>query len=216
MRSQWLLLSTISTLLGIAAGAIFLLFSEHSIVFSQPALVLSEFWSTFLLWAFVLLFVSALMFNLIAFIEMDSGNRWLSLPQRFQREQERLRQQEFFFSRLKQSLQQHGELEPATADDNEVFFWHNPESKTLVYFHPDADSMVSMECLRERFQQMLGFHCQQGMIISFQSFTSQERIFAREANIELIEYQPALMEKEFRFSFGLTPQAEGRTGVLQF
>lgn len=215
MRSQWLLLSTISTLLGIAAGALFLLFSEHSIVFSQSALVLSEFWSTFLLWAFVLLFVSALMFNLIAFIEMDSGNRWLALPKRFQREQDRFEQQEFFFSRLKQQLQQQGTMEPASTDGTEVFFWHSKTGKTLVYFHPDADNMVTMECLRERFQQMLSHDCQQGMLVSFQGFTSQERIFAREANIELLEYQPNLLEQGLSRS-GLLSQTESRTGLLQF
>ncbi|SEA05017.1 restriction endonuclease [Alkalimonas amylolytica] len=216
MRSQWLLLSTISTLLGIAAGALFLLFSEHSIVFSQSALVLSEFWSTFLLWAFVLLFVSALMFNLIAFIEMDSGNRWLALPKRFQREQSRFEQQEFFFSRLKQQLQQQGDIEPACNDDNEVFFWHSKAGKTLVYFHPDAENMVSMECLRERFQQMLSHDCRQGMLVSFQGFTSQVRIFAREANIELLEYQPDMLKQGFSGRSALLTQAESRTGLLQF
>ncbi|MCC5825191.1 hypothetical protein [Alkalimonas sp.] len=216
MRSQWLLLSTISTLLGIAAGALFLLFSEHSIVFSQSALVLSEFWSTFLLWAFVLLFVSALMFNLIAFIEMDSGNRWLALPKRFQREQNRFEQQEFFFSRLKQQLQQQGAIEPVCNDDNEVFFWHSKAGKTLVYFHPDAENMVSMECLRERFQQMLSHDCRQGMLVSFQGFTSQERIFAREANIELLEYQPDMLEQGFSGRSALLTQTESRTGLLQF
>ncbi|MCH8536526.1 MAG: restriction endonuclease [Alkalimonas sp.] len=188
MRSQWLLLSTISTLLGIGAGALFLLFSEHSILFSQSTLTLSQFWSTFLLWAFVLLFVSALIFNLIAFIELDSGNSWLSLSKRFRRDQDRFEQQEFFFSRLKHYFQQHGEVQRAANDDTEVLFWYSPRGKTLVYFHPDADCMVSMECLRERFQQMLSTDCDRGIIISFQGFTSQERIFAREAGIELIEH----------------------------
>jgi hypothetical protein len=203
MRSQWLLLSTISTLLGIGAGALFLLFSEHSILFSQPTLILSQFWSTFLLWAFVLLFVSALIFNLIAFIELDSGNSWLALPKRFKRGQDRFVQQELFFSRLKQYFQQHGKVQPAANDDSEILFWYNGRGKTLVYFHPDADCMVSMECLRERFQQMLSTDCDRGIIISFQGFTSQERIFAREAGIELIEHHANQQDPVFGRQFAL-------------
>ncbi|MDP4527599.1 restriction endonuclease [Alkalimonas delamerensis] len=213
LRSQWLLLSTISTLLGIVAGACYLLFSEHSIVFSQSALVLSEFWSTFLLWAFVLLFVSALMFNLLAFIEMDSGTRWRVLSNRLQGEQGRLEQQEFFFTRLKQQMQQQGKLLPVLDDGSEVFFWQHSVGKTLVYFYPDADNMVTIECLRDQFQQMLSYDCAQGMLISFQGFTSQARIFAREANIELIEYQPDTQQQVRRLS--TLAQPEGRTGLLQ-
>lgn len=190
MRSQWLLLSTISTLLGIGAGALFLFYSEHSILFVQSGLTLSQFWSTFLLWAFILLFISALLLNLIAFIELDSGNSWLALPKRLNRRLERFEQQEFFFSRLKHYFQQHGKVDTATQHDHEMMFWYSNRGKTLIYFHPDADSMISMECLRERFQQMLSTDCDRGIIVSFLGFTSQERIFAREAGIELIEHHP--------------------------
>ena len=75
MKNKWLVISSVSTALGIIAGAIYLLFAEHSLLLSNNNWVLSAFWSAFMLWTFVLMFVVALIFNVMAFFELDEQHR---------------------------------------------------------------------------------------------------------------------------------------------
>ena len=80
MKNKWLVISSVSTALGIIAGAIYLLFAEHSLLLSNNNWVLSAFWSAFMLWTFVLMFVVALIFNVMAFFELDEQHRLFGFP----------------------------------------------------------------------------------------------------------------------------------------
>ncbi len=63
--------SCIATAAGVVAGATYLLFSEYSVLSGGQTWVLSSTWSSVMLWLFVTLFLLALLFNILAFLELE-------------------------------------------------------------------------------------------------------------------------------------------------
>lgn len=185
MKNKWLLISSVSTTLGIIAGSIYLLFAEHSLLLSNSSWVMSAFWSAFVLWTFVLMFVVALIFNVMAFFELDQQYSIISLPQCWRKLFSAADKQQQFMHDAKQFLLQQGMLIPSPRLSPQYQCLHAEQDK-LVYLHLQQQ-VVDINQIRALFQQMLAADFNSGVAVSYVGFSSQAWIFAREANIELVD-----------------------------
>jgi hypothetical protein len=185
MKNKWLLVSAISTVLGIIAGAVYLFFAEHSLLLSNNSWVLSAFASAFMLWTFVLMFIVALLFNVLAFLELDEQHRLLglTLPLRNLLSSADRRQQ--FLLDAERFLLRQGKLGYSTRVGEQYRCLHGEQEK-LVYLQHN-EQPVDITQIRALFQQMLAAGFSYGVVVSYAGFSNQAWIFAREANIELLD-----------------------------
>jgi hypothetical protein len=185
MKNKWLLISSVSTGLGIIAGAIYLFFAEHSLLLSNNNWVLSAFWSAFMLWAFVLLFMMALVFNVLAFFELDDRHNVFGLSFPLRRLLSSADKHQQFLHDAEVFLLRQGKL-CASARVSPKYKCLQGEKEKLVYLHQKKQS-VDITQIRALFQQMLAADISMGVVVSYAGFSSQAWIFAREANIELLD-----------------------------
>jgi hypothetical protein len=185
MKSKWLWVSSISTVMGILAGGGYLLFAEHSLLLSDNSLTLSAFWSTFMLWAFVLMFVVALLCNVLAFIELDDEHRLVSLHQRIRSVLGSSERQQSFLLDAERLLKQKGQwkINDKVATDYRVL---KAQRDTLIFIQ-SACHPVDIGQVRSMFQQMLAVDITDGIVVSRGGFSNQAWIFAQEANINLLD-----------------------------
>jgi len=187
MSNKWLISSCIATGAGILAGAAYLLFSEYSVLSNYQGWVLSSFWSNFLLWSFVSTFLLALIFNVMAFLELERKEdllnpmAWLSDGTSSQAKQQYKQNADLLLQQLQRemdSLEQH----------DSHYLVRNHHQALLLYIEQDTDMPLTVSTVRQVFQQMLLQNCQRGLIICCQRISSQVRLFANEAGIELFDH----------------------------
>ncbi|WP_213996242.1 restriction endonuclease [Arsukibacterium sp.] len=185
MKSKWLWVSSISTLIGIVAGGVYLFFAEHSLLLSDKDLTLSAFWSTFMLWAFVLMFVVALLCNVLAFMELDDEHRLAGVNQRLRAMFIGGDRQQQFLQEAQRLLSRKGLLSASdkVAADYQLLQAHRD---TLVFVQQNG-LPVDITQVRAMFQQMLAVDIADGIVVSSAGFSNQAWIFAQEANISLLD-----------------------------
>lgn len=186
MKNKWLVISSVSTALGIIAGAIYLLFAEHSLLLSNNNWVLSAFWSAFMLWTFVLMFVVALIFNVMAFFELDEQHRLFGFPMPLRTLLSSKDKQNQFLQEAEQFLLRQGKLCNSSRVSPEYKCLQGTDTEKLVLLQ-QKEQAVDINQIRALFQQMLAADFTSGVVVSFAGFSSQAWIFAREANIELLD-----------------------------
>ncbi|MAD76257.1 MAG: hypothetical protein CML20_15970 [Rheinheimera sp.] len=185
MKNKWLWVSSISTVLGIVAGGVYLFFAEHSLLLSDKDLTLSAFWSTFMLWAFVLMFVVALCCNVLAFMELDDEHRLAGVNQRLRAMLAGGDRQQQFLQDAQRLLSRQGSWlssDKVAAD----FQLLHAQRDTLVYVQHGCVP-VDISQVRTMFQQMLAIDIADGIVVSSGGFSNQAWIFAQEANIRLLD-----------------------------
>lgn len=185
MNNKWLLISSVSTTLGIIAGAVYLLFAEHSLLLSDNSWVLSAFWSAFMLWTFVLMFVVALVFNVLAFFELDEQHQVFGLTAPLKAMLAGTDKQQQFLQNAERLLVFRGKLgrsERVGAD----YQCLQGDSPTLVLIQ-QTKQPVDINQVRSLFQQMLAAEIAKGLVVSCNGLSNQALIFAREANIEVLD-----------------------------
>ncbi|MBU2114090.1 MAG: restriction endonuclease [Gammaproteobacteria bacterium] len=185
MNNKWLLISSVSTALGIVAGAVYLFFAEHSLLLSDNSWVLSAFWSAFMLWSFVLMFVIALVFNVLAFFELDEQHQLFGLVSPLKSLWSANDKQQQFLHDAERVLQAQGKL----CHSNRVSAEYRclqAETEQLVFVQ-QTRQQVDINQVRALFQQMLAADLSAGLVISYSGFSNQAWIFAREANIDLLD-----------------------------
>ncbi|MDX1537531.1 restriction endonuclease [Arsukibacterium sp.] len=185
MKSKWLWVSSISTLIGILAGGIYLFFAEHSLLLNDKDLTLSAFWSTFMLWAFVLMFVAALFCNVLAFMELDDEHRLAGVHQRLRALLNGGDRQQQFLLQAQRLLSRNGLLSASAkvAADYQLL---RAQRETLVFVQQSC-LPVDITQVRAMFQQMLAVDITDGIVVSSGGFSNQAWIFAQEANISLLD-----------------------------
>jgi hypothetical protein len=185
MKNKWLLISSVSTGLGIIAGAVYLFFAEHSLLLSDNQWVLSAFWSAFMLWTFVLMFMVALFFNVLAFFELDEQHKLLGLARPIKAFLSSTDKQQQFMQEAERFLLRQGKLTYLSRVSPDYKCLQG-ESEKLVYIQQKNQS-VDISQIRALFQQMLAADFSSGVVVSYAGFSNQAWIFAHEANIELID-----------------------------
>lgn len=185
MNNKWLLISSVSTALGIVAGAVYLFFAEHSLLLSDNSWVLSAFWSAFMLWSFVLMFVIALIFNVLAFFELDEQHQLFGLVSPLKSLWSASDKQQQFLHDAERVLQAQGKL----CHSNRVSAEYRclqADTEQLVFVQ-QTRQQVDINQVRALFQQMLAADLSTGLVVSYSGFSNQAWIFAREANIDLLD-----------------------------
>ncbi len=185
MNNKWLLISSVSTALGIIAGAVYLFFAEHSLLLSDNGWVLSAFWSAFMLWTFVLMFIVALVFNVLAFFELDEQHQLFGLVSPLRSLWSAGDKQQQFLQDAERFLLSQGKLAYSNRVSAEYRCLHGAADK-LVYIQ-QSKQQVDINQVRALFQQMLAAELGTGLVISYYGFSNQAWIFAREANIDLLD-----------------------------
>ncbi|SNY57503.1 Restriction endonuclease [Arsukibacterium tuosuense] len=185
MKSKWLWVSSISTLIGILAGGIYLFFAEHSLLLSDKDLTLSAFWSTFMLWAFVLMFVVALLCNVLAFMELDDEHRLAGVNQRLRTMLAGGDRQQQFLLEAQRLLSRKGRWSASDRIAADYQLLH-AQRDTLVFVQQGC-LPVDITQVRAMFQQMLAIDISDGIVVSSGGFSNQAWIFAQEANISLLD-----------------------------
>jgi len=201
MKNKWLVISSVSTGLGIVAGGIYLFFAEHSLLLSNNNWVLSAFWSAFMLWTFVLMLIAALVFNVLAFFELDNRYKLFALPLSIPGIMSGHDKRKQFLLDAERFLQRQGKLihSPRVSADYKCL---QGDREKLVLLHQSAKP-VDITQIRALFQQMLAADFSTGVVVSYTGFSNQAWIFAREANIELLDakslkkQQKAVREQQF-------------------
>lgn len=185
MNNKWLVISSVSTVLGIIAGAVYLLFAEHSILLSDNSWVLSAFWSAFMLWTFVLMFIVALIFNVLAFFELDEQHQLFGIVSPIKNLMSVQDKQQQFLQDAQRLLQSQGKLTQSSRIGAEYQCLQG-ETEKLVLIQ-QSKRQVDINQVRALFQQMLAADLPNGLVVSYHGFSNQAWIFAREANIELLD-----------------------------
>lgn len=187
MSNKWLVCSCIATGGGLLSGAFYLLFSEYSVFSDEQLWGLNSLWSTVLLWAFSVLFLLALLFNILAFLELERQEELLNplawvndgkdAPEQLHYEQSTA----LFLKQLKQEMVTFELQAP-------YYLMHDGKSASLLYIQTDAQDSLTISMVRSLFQQMLKKSCQRGVIVTNQRLSSQVKLFANEAGIELLDH----------------------------
>lgn len=185
MNNKWLLISSVSTALGIVAGAVYLFFAEHSLLLSDNSWVLSAFWSAFMLWSFVLMFVIALIFNVLAFFELDEQHQLFGLVSPLKSLWSASDKQQQFLHDAERVLQAQGKLNHSNRVSAE-YRCLQTDTEQLVFVQ-QTRQQVDINQVRALFQQMLAADLSAGLVVSYSGFSNQAWIFAREANIDLLD-----------------------------
>ena len=185
MNNKWLVISSVSTVLGIVAGAVYLLFAEHSLLLSDNSWVLSAFWSAFMLWTFVLMFIVALIFNVLAFFELDEQHQLFGIVSPIKSLMAAQDKQQQFLQDAQRLLQAQGKLSQPSRVGAEYHCLQG-ETDKLVLIQQNK-GQVDINQVRALFQQMLAADLPKGLVVSYHGFSNQAWIFAREANIELLD-----------------------------
>ena len=185
MKNKWLLVSSVSTGLGIFAGALYLLFAEHSLLLNDNRWALTAFWSAFMLWTFVLMFTVALIFNILTFLELDGQHKLTGMTQPIKALWSSGDKQQHFMQEVQRFLLHKGKLSHS-ARVSADYQCLSAEKDALVFMQLNNQA-VDISQIRAMFQQMLAADFSAGVVISFAGFSSQAWIFAQEANIELID-----------------------------
>lgn len=185
MKSKWLWVSSISTAIGIVAGGIYLFFAEHSLLLNDKDLTLSAFWSTFMLWAFVLMFVVALLCNVLAFVELDDEHRFAGMHQRLRAALVGADRQQRFLEEAERLLSRKGLLRACDTIATDYLLLQ-AQRDTLVFIQPGCQA-VDISLVRAMFQQMLAADITDGIVVASAGFSNQAWIFAQEANISLLD-----------------------------
>lgn len=185
MNNKWLLISSVSTTLGIIAGAVYLLFAEHSLLLSDNNWVLSAFWSAFMLWTFVLMFVVALVFNVLAFFELDEQHQVFGLAAPLKAMLSGTDKQQQFLLDAERLLVFRGKLGRSDKVGSDYQCLQGDNS-TLVLVQ-QTKQPVDINQVRSLFQQMLAAEIAKGLVVSCNGLSNQALIFAREANIEVLD-----------------------------
>jgi len=185
MKNKWLLISSVSTALGIVAGAVYLLFAEHSLLLNESQWVLSAFWSAFMLWTFVLMFTVALLFNVLAFFELDQQHKLTVLAKPLNALLSSTDKQQQFLLDAERFLSRKGRV--ADSDRVSADYQCLSAEKDILVYTQLKNQPVDISQIRAMFQQMLAADFSAGIVISHAGFSNQAWIFAQEANIELID-----------------------------
>ncbi|GAA0657632.1 MULTISPECIES: restriction endonuclease [Rheinheimera] len=188
MNNKWLISSCIATAAGIVAGATYLLFSEYSVLSGGQSWVLSATWSSVMLWLFVSMFLLALLFNILAFLELERQEEVLN-PMWWPQGTKLGRQQQQFKENTQHLLQFFGREMESVEDCDSHFLVRRQQQALLLYIQPELDQALTVAQVRSVFQQMLSLNCQRGLIVCYQKINSQVRLFAAEAGIELFDQQ---------------------------
>ena len=131
------------------------------------------------------MFVIALIFNVLAFFELDEQHQLFGLVSPLKSLWSASDKQQQFLHDAERVLQAQGKL----CHSNRVSAEYRclqADTEQLVFVQ-QTRQQVDINQVRALFQQMLAADLSTGLVVSYSGFSNQAWIFAREANIDLLD-----------------------------
>ncbi len=184
MTNKWILGSTLSTLAGILAAAVYL-------VLIQPLTDGSEVPNhnaEWLLWFFLAMVLVSMLVNLSVLVAPPA--RWLSLfsafPQYNSGHKFELNQ---YQHQVQLFLQLHQLQMQRLTSQADIYLWITESQPVLLQVAIAGKQPAGIEDMRLLFRWMLTHQCRHGYYLSLQRPDLQAEIFAKEAGIEVVDLQ---------------------------
>lgn len=194
MTNKWILGSTISTLMGILAAAVYLVLVQPQ----QVGADVPHHHAEWLLWFFLAMVVVSMLVNLSVLVAspVQLLRRLVVLPfnrQSLQCQSHHYQQQVQLFLQLHQL-----QLKRLTSQAD-IYLWSTPSQPVLLQVATEAKTQGSIEEMRLLFRWMLRHQCRQGFYVSMHRPDLQAEIFANEAGIIIVD--PQTLENLHQISF---------------
>jgi hypothetical protein len=181
MINKWILGSTISTLMGILAVAVYLVMIRPQ----QLSSGLPTHYAEWLLWFFLSMVVVSMFVNLMVMIAPPA--RWLRLISELSgKKASRTLQLTQYQEQVQSFLHQHQLQLKRLTGQTEVYLWVTPNQSMLLQFAVDGTQHANIEDMRLLFRWMLMYQCRHGFYVSLRHADMQADIFAKEAGIKII------------------------------
>jgi hypothetical protein len=184
MTNKWILGSTISTLTGILAAAVYLVLVQPQHDGSE----IPNYHAEWLLWFFLAMVVVSMLVNLSVLIAPPA--KWLSLiagfPSNTNSHKFQLNQ---YQQQLSQFLQLHQLRLQRLTSQADIYLWATQPQPVLLQVALSCNEQAGIEEMRMLFRWMLTHQCRQGFYLSLQRPDLQAEIFAKEAGIEIVDLQ---------------------------
>jgi len=182
MSNKWILGSTLSTLAGILAAAVYL-------VLLQPITDGSEVpnhHAEWLLWFFLAMVLVSMLVNLSVLVAPQA--KWFRLvsavPQVNSNYKFQLNQYEH---QVQLFLQLHQLQMQRLTSQADIYLWTTPAQPVLLQVAAAGKQPAGIEEMRLLFRWMLTHQCRHGYYLSLQPADLQAEIFAKEAGIEIVD-----------------------------
>jgi len=184
MTNKWILGSTISTLMGILAAAVYLMLVQPQ----QGGSEVPNYHAEWLLWFFLAMVVASMLVNLSVLIAPPAQwfRMFTALPSNSQSHKFQLnqyQQQVQLFLKLHQL-----QLERLT-NQADIYLWTTQTQSVLLQVAAEGREQAGIEEMRLFFRWMLTHQCRQGLYLSMQRPDLLAEIFAKEAGIEIVDLQ---------------------------
>lgn len=182
MTNKWILGSTISTLMGILAVAVYLIMIRPQ----QLSSGLPTHYAEWLLWFFLIMVVVSMFANLMVMIAPPT--RWIQLISvLLGKQSSRTFQLTQYQEQVQSFLQRHQLQLKRLTGQAEVYLWLTPNQSMLLQFAVDGTQQANIEDMRLLFRWMLKYQCRHGFYVSLRRADVQAEIFAKEAGIKIID-----------------------------
>lgn len=184
MTNKWILGSTISTLMGILAAAVYLVLVQPQ----QIGADIPNYHAEWLLWFFLAMVVVSMLVNLSVLIAPPA--QWLRMlaafPSNSHSHKFQLNQ---YQQQVQLFLQLHQIQLTRLTSQADIYLWTTHTQSVLLQVAAQAQDQAGIEEMRSLFRWMLTHQCRQGFYLSMQRPDLQAEIFAKEAGIEIVDLQ---------------------------
>lgn len=182
MSNKWILGSTISTLMGILAAAVYLVLVQPR----QAGSDVPNYHAEWLLWLFMAMVVVSMLVNLSVLVAQPA--QLLRLLTTFPSTTQKLRLQEYQ-QQIQLFLQLHQSELKCLSSQADIYLWANQTHSVLLQMDLQGKKQADIEDMRLLFRWMLTHQCRQALYVSLPRPDLQAEIFAKEAGIEIIDLQ---------------------------
>jgi len=182
MSNKWILGSTVSTLMGIFAAAVYLMLVQpRQLVADVP-----NHHAEWLLWFFMIMVVVSMLVNLSVLVAQPASllRRFSLLPSTTYKARA-----EHYQQQIQLLLQLHQSNLTSLSNGSDTYLWTVSSESVLLHIAIQSKEQPGIEPMRLLFRWMLTHQCRRGFYISMQRPDLQAEIFAKEAGIEIIDLQ---------------------------
>jgi hypothetical protein len=193
MSNKWILGSTISTLMGILAAALYLVLVQPR----QLGADAPNYDAEWLLWFFLAMVVASMLVNLSVLVAQPA--QLLSRLSAFTSNTDKALLAQYQ-QQVQQFLQLHQQQLTRLSGESNIYVWTAQTQSVLVQIVTESKQQSGIEDMRLLFRSMLTHQCRQGFYVGMQRPDMQAEIFAKEAGIEIVGWETLQNLHEISFT----------------
>jgi hypothetical protein len=193
MSNKWILGSTISTLMGILAAALYLVLVQPR----QLGADAPNYDAEWLLWFFLAMVVASMLVNLSVLVAQPA--QLLSRLSAFTSNTDKALLAQYQ-QQVQQFLQLHQQQLTRLSGESNIYVWTAQTQSVLVQIVTESKQQSGIENMRLLFRSMLTHQCRQGFYVGMQRPDMQAEILAKEAGIEIVGWETLQNLHEISFT----------------